>query len=189
MVSMTLRGRQRGVTYLALLLAIAMMGAILGAVGEVSRTVQQREREKELLFVGNEYRRAIGLYYQRTPGPAKQFPRSLEVLLLDDRYPGVQRYLRKLYRDPITDSSDWGLFKTPDGAIMGVYSRSEAAPIKVAGFVGRNAEFEGATQYSAWKFVTNAAAPAPALAKRPLPATPAATPDAVPPSGPQTPTR
>lgn len=185
MASVTLLRRQRGVTYLALLLAIAMMGAILGAVGEVSRTVQLREREKELLFIGNEYRRAIGLYYQHTPGSAKQFPHSLEALLQDDRYPSVQRYLRKLYRDPVTDSSDWGLFKTPDGAIMGVYSRSEAAPIKVAGFAGLNAGFEGVTKYSEWIFAyTPTGRPAPVQGSAPTSATPAAAVPAVVPSAP-----
>lgn len=145
-------GRQRGFTYLAVLLIVAIMGAGLGATGQVWRTVQQREREKELLFIGNQYRQAIGRYVERGPGGQRQFPRQLEDLLQDKRYPGVQRYLRKLYRDPMTNSVDWGIVRGPDGGIAGVFSKSEDKPLKVAGFTARDARLEGATKYSDWIF-------------------------------------
>jgi hypothetical protein len=35
---------------------------------------------------------------------------------------------------------------------MGVYSLSEKEPLKVAGFTVENADFEGKTRYSEWKF-------------------------------------
>ena len=60
--------RQRGFTYLTLLFAIAIAGIVLAKTGIDWSQDAQREKEKELLFVGDQYRHAIALYYQRTPG-------------------------------------------------------------------------------------------------------------------------
>jgi type II secretory pathway pseudopilin PulG len=143
---------QQGFTYLALLFAITLLGAGMALTGEVWHTAAQREREQQLLFVGNELRTAIGRYYERTPGPAKQFPRSLDLLLEDARQAVPQRYLRRIYFDPMTSSADWGLVMRGD-AVIGVYSRSSAVPMKSARFSQEDAGFEEAATYSDWKFV------------------------------------
>jgi type II secretory pathway pseudopilin PulG len=147
-----LRARQTGFTYLAILFAIAVAGVVLAKVGMNWSQAAQREKETELLFIGNEYRKAIMLYYERTPGSVKKYPAKLEDLLLDTRYVTPQRYLRKLYRDPITGQAQWGLSMSPEGGIMGVYSLSADAPIKSAGFGRRDAAFEGAGKYADWIF-------------------------------------
>lgn len=144
---------QRGFTYLAVLFLVAIMGAGLAAVATVWQMMLQREKEQELLFIGHQFRRAIGLYYERTPGAAKQFPADLGQLLRDDRYVTNQRYLRRIYDDPMTGRAEWGLVKTPDGRIMGVYSLSEAAALKTGNFAMADAEFAGKTSYSEWKFI------------------------------------
>ena len=143
---------QAGYTYLVLLLVVALMGAALGATGVLWHTAQTRDKEIELLYIGNEYRRAIQLYHANTPGPVKQYPREFEQLLKDPRLPVVRRYLRKLYRDPITGKREWGVIKAPDGGIAGVHSLSESAPYKTANFKKTDAEFEGKTKYSEWRF-------------------------------------
>lgn len=150
---MVKKGAQRGFTYLAVILMVAMMGAGLGATGQVWRTAQQREKERELLFIGNEYQQAIGRYVERGPGGARRFPRRLEDLLVDSRYPNIQRYLRKLYRDPMTGGLDWGLVRASDGGIAGVYSKSQDKPLKIAGFAPWDARLERAEKYSDWIFV------------------------------------
>ena len=144
--------RQAGFTYLTVLFAIAFMGLGLALTGEVWHTALARDREAELLYVGNQYRRAIERYYVSGP---RQFPRALEDLLKDPRKPGTERYLRKLYFDPMTGKSEWGMVKAPEGGIMGVYSLSEDSPKKVANFGFANKEFEGASKYSDWKFLYN----------------------------------
>ncbi len=146
--------RQVGFTYLTVLFAVAFMGLGLALAGEVWQTALARDREIELLYAGNQYRRAIERYYVSGP---RQFPGTLEDLLKDPRKPGTERYLRKLYFDPMTGKSEWGLVKGPEGGIVGVYSLSEGSPIKVAGFAFANKEFEGATKYSDWKFLYNPA--------------------------------
>ena len=118
------------------------------------RVIGKGNKERELLFVGEQFRQAIALYYWRTPGGAHQYPKSLEALLEDKRWPVTQRYLRKIYRDPITGMNEWGVIEAPGGAgIMGVYSKSEEVPIKTAGFPARWTAFEEARNYADWKFV------------------------------------
>lgn len=140
-----------GFTYVGLLLLVAMMGISLTVVCQVWQTMQKREKEVELLFVGDQIRRAIGLYYANTPGGRERYPRSLEDLLKDPRYPGVRRYLRKIYRDPITGRAEWGLVKAGD-VITGVYSLSDEEPLKKTEFRLVDRSFEGKTKYSDWVF-------------------------------------
>ena len=142
-----------GFTYVALLIAVAVIGVGLAAIGPVSHTFQLREKEGQLLFVGDEFRRAIGMYYERSPGGLKQYPKKLEDLLRDERYPNVQRYLRKIYADPVTGKKDWGLVEVPGIGIMGVYSLSELPPVKTANFPALYQSFQNARTYSDWKFV------------------------------------
>jgi type II secretory pathway pseudopilin PulG len=167
--------RVAGFTYLTILFVVAIMGLGLALTGEVWHTVALREKEAELLHVGNHYRKAIERYYLSGP---RQYPRSLGDLLKDPRKPGTERYLRRLYPDPVTGSDEWGIVKAPDGGIMGVHSRSEDKPLKVAGFRPPAQQgFESAKQYSDWKFVytppAQAAAPKPAAPKAAAPTPPA----------------
>lgn len=140
----------RGFTYLAVLLLVALIGIGLAATGEVWHTVAMREKEAQLLYVGDRYRRAIERYY--SSGPA-QYPRRLQDLLKDPRKQDTERYLRKLYPDPLGAGGEWALVKAPDGGIMGVYSPSEGKPIKRAGFSPDDSDFAKASAYSDWKFV------------------------------------
>ena len=146
---------ERGFTYLVLLAVVAAMGIVLAAAGEVWHMALKREKEQELLFVGDQFRRAFALYTQHTPGNARRYPLSLEELLKDSRSPGVARYLRKIYPDPITGSTQWGLIKGPNGEIFGIHSLSEDEPVKKSGFSLADLKFEGRTKYSDWVFMDN----------------------------------
>ena len=147
------RGGEHGFTYLGLLAAIAVIAIGLAAASPVARTLQMRDKERELLFVGDQFRRAIASYYEKTPGPLKQAPKSLEQLLKDDRYPDVQRYLRRIYADPITGKKEWGIVDIPGRGIVGVYSLSNDKPVRTANFPSRYKNFAGKDKYSDWKFV------------------------------------
>ena len=147
-----------GFTYIGLLIFIALMGIGLALAGQVWHTAMQSEKEKELLFVGDQIRTAITKYYEGSPGGAKKFPKSLEELLDDRRHPTTKRHLRKIYRDPMTGEARWGLVESPTGGIMGVYSLSKGEPRKIAGFGVRDEAFADATSYAAWKFAYSATA-------------------------------
>jgi len=149
-----MRGRQRAFTYLGVLILVAILGSLLAVAGRAWRTQVMRERETELLFVGDQYRQAIRRYADNTPAGAPRYPGELKDLLKDPRRPVIARYLRKLYRDPITGSRDWGIVKAPDGGIAGVYSRSEDKPFKQSNFSAKDASFEAKEKYSEWWFVS-----------------------------------
>ena len=162
---MTARHYARGFTYLGALFAIGIMGAVLAATGTVFSQSAQREKERELLHVGNQFRRAIGLYYERTPGTVKRFPSAVDELLLDTRHLTVQHYLRRLHADPITGKVEWGYVRAPDGGIMGVHSLSEAAPIKSGNLRKNNESFVNAARYTEWQFIYVPATGAPVASK------------------------
>ena len=155
---------EQGYTYLAMLVAVAVMSAGLAATGDVWSHAAKREKEAELLFIGQQFRQAIAFYYEQSPGAAKQYPAKLEDLLEDKRFPTSRRHLRRLYADPMTGQPDWGIIEAPGGGIMGVHSRSGAEPVKKAEFGLRDRSFHQATNYYEWRFFyeppTMAAVPA-----------------------------
>jgi type II secretory pathway pseudopilin PulG len=145
-------GRQNGFTYLGLLIIVMIMGAGLAATGTLFSHDAQREKERELLFVGHEFRNAIESYYRRSPGAAA-YPKTLEDLVEDNRFPTPQHHLRRIYADPMTGQPDWALVEAPGGGIMGVHSRSEAAPVKTGNFDAADGDFADAQRYADWQFV------------------------------------
>jgi len=148
-----LHRQQSGFTYLGLLLIVAVMGTGLAAYGELWSHANQREKEKQLLFVGHQIRDAIASYYNKSPG-AKVYPKKLEDLVEDKRFPLPMHHLRRVYADPITGSTEWKLVAAPgDAGIMGVASKSEEAPVKTANFAVKDQDFENADQYAKWAFV------------------------------------
>jgi len=144
--------RQRGVTYLALLFAVAITSGLLAASASLWSQVQRREREKQLLWAGDQIRRAIVAYSQSATNAGNRYPATLQDLLLDARSAAPRRYLRQVYDDPMTRGTDWGLLRNPQGRIVGVYSQSDGAPVKTAGFPAIYAGFESAVTYNDWKF-------------------------------------
>jgi type II secretory pathway pseudopilin PulG len=152
-----MRRGEHGFTYIGLLIAVALISVGMAAIGELTSTAIKRDREQELLFAGDQIARAIESYLAATPGGARQSPRALEDLVADRRTLTTRRHLRQVYRDPMTNSKEWGIVAAPDGGIAGVYSRSTAAPLKVAGFTKDYTSFAGAKSYAAWRFVAKAA--------------------------------
>lgn len=152
MVVLKIGHSESGFTYLALLFYVATMGALMAITGLIWSTAQQRERERELLYIGDQFRIAICHYYLATPGSIKRYPATLDDLLWDKRQSTTERYLRRIYADPMTGSTEWGIVHTPDGGIGGVYSLSESTPIKTRGFSLHDVDFAHATHYSKWRF-------------------------------------
>ena len=144
-----------GFTYIGLLLAIAMIGISMAVAAELWQTTAQREKEAELLFIGHQFRDAIEKYYKSDRGSGG-FPEKLEDLLQDPNVDDPTRYLRKIYRDPMTGSQQWGLVRDEDsGEIRGVFSLSTGQPIKRSGFDKADVGFTDKLSYAEWKFIYN----------------------------------
>jgi type II secretory pathway pseudopilin PulG len=147
------QSQQRGYIYLWTLFAVMLAGVMLAGAGQMWQTVAQREKELDLLFVGDQFRRAIESYHDSSQGgAASRYPESLEQLLKDERGPTIRRHIRKIFIDPMTNSHDWGLIEQQDGGITGVYSLSTGVPIKRANFPEDYSAFEKAKNYQDWKF-------------------------------------
>jgi type II secretory pathway pseudopilin PulG len=151
----------KGFTYIALLVAITIIGITLGSAAKSWQNIAQRDKEEELLFRGNQYRLAIQSYvnYQGR----HQYPNSIEVLLKDERSPNGKRHLRQWYKDPMT-GEDFELVRDMlhGNNITGVHSKSDKTPIKQAEFPPELQDFTGKTKYSEWQFVMGPTVTAPA---------------------------
>lgn len=112
------RHSQRGYALLAVLagLAILAMGATMAM--QDWETQGKRAREAELAYRGNQYVRAVRLYFKKY-GHA---PHTLADLT--DYHTGQPRFIREAYKDPMAkadaDGGGWRLiFVMPNGQLMG----------------------------------------------------------------------
>ncbi len=161
------RINSKGFTYLTALMLVMVMGIMLGVIGQSWRSIMQREREEELLFRGTQIRDAIARWYTPRPGQHQPTPlRDLKDLLQDPRSLTTVRYLRRLYKDPIT-GKEWAVINDPNKGISGVASTSQDKPLKVGGFPDDLQDFTDKQKYSDWQFVYVASGSRPAGASRP----------------------
>ncbi|MGK5054119.1 type II secretion system protein [Janthinobacterium sp. RB2P8] len=173
--------RQRGFTYLGLIILVAILG-LVGAAGlKMGSLLQRQAAEQELLDIGAQFVDALQSYAGATPPGQPQQPPNLAALLRDPRFPQVRRHLRKLYVDPITGRAEWGLLYQPGSqGIIGMHSLSSSAPLKVGNFEARFTGFEGKSHLSEWQFVAGGPVPPAGLVPADMPAPPALFPPAAP---------
>lgn len=146
------RQQEKGFTFVAVLVVLALCMLGLGIAGPLWSQQVRREREQELLRIGAMYAQALRSYRDASPGSLKQYPDRLEALLLDTRYVGVRRHLRKLYADPMNPGRPWGLVLDVDKRIVGVYSLSDEAPVAQGALEVEGVSLAPAQHYSQWKF-------------------------------------
>jgi hypothetical protein len=111
---------ERGFTYLALLIVVAILGIGLTAVSEMWTATAQRQRLAQIDWIGEQFVSAISSYYESSPGTLKQHPVSLDELLEDKRFLTVRRHLRQIYVHPLTGMREWEPLRGPDGAVIGI---------------------------------------------------------------------
>lgn len=145
-----------GYTFVAVLILLAVVSTGLAVAGPTWAQQGQRERERELLRIGALYAQALASYRDASPGSAKQYPQTLDALLLDTRFIGTRRHLRKLYPDPVTGVAEWGIVRDEEGRILGVHSLSHEAPLIDAEVVLDDRVLPSARKYSDWKFIAKA---------------------------------
>ncbi|OQW83896.1 MAG: hypothetical protein BVN30_04925 [Proteobacteria bacterium ST_bin16] len=116
--------RESGFVYLWALFSVVLAGVVMAGAGQVWQAKAQREKEAELLYVGEQFRKAIMSYYNTG---TKQFPETLEELIEDKRAAATKRHLRKIYIDPITNTTEWGIIEEPPPGGNTVSGNSPAA--------------------------------------------------------------
>ena len=170
------RRRESGYAMVALIMAITVMAIAMTVAMPVWKHAAQREKEEELVFRGQQYAHAIGMFQRRT---ANAYPPSLDVLV-------QQKFLRKKYKDPITNDDfvpiPQGQAQTPPGAQAGQQGRGQppgaatpgtpAPGAATGGIIGVTSKskdesirlYNGRSHYNEWAFVYTAPAQAPGTA-------------------------
>ncbi len=163
-------GNQQGAMLIFALVAVVIMGFAAAMAGSSWKTVMQRAKEEQLLWVGQQYVKAIESYYGTDfggkPRPKDQgsgtgtdgkvtgtgvLPNSLDDLVRDPRALHVVRHLRRIYQDPMT-GEDFVILKDPGGRIRGVRSTSTATPFRTENFPEGLEDLAGKERYDQWEF-------------------------------------
>jgi type II secretory pathway pseudopilin PulG len=114
------RHNESGYTLLMVVFMVATSLIFASAVLPNLLTQGRREREQEAIWRGEQYERAIGLYYRKFG----RYPTKIEDLTQQTN--GV-RFLRKAYTDPMNkDDGSWRfIYVGPNGQLIGsVHSQS-----------------------------------------------------------------
>jgi general secretion pathway protein G len=112
--------RQAGLTLVELIVAFTILLTLTAMALPMARYKVRRERERDLRVALKEIRAAIDKYKDMAEagqlGQVKlgteNYPETLEMLVEGVKIPGPQdkkiRFLRRMPRDPFTNSTDWG---------------------------------------------------------------------------------
>lgn len=110
---------QSGYALIVILLLLALVLISLSTAVRPVLTEAQRQKEEELIFRGDQYKRAIGRFYRKFG----RYPLKIEELVrTNDR-----NFLRRPFPDPMTPDGKWRILRAgPSGEIIG--SRLEQKP-------------------------------------------------------------
>lgn len=160
-----------GFAYHGVLFAVLGTALALASGARLLSNELRRDKEADLLACGDEIKRAIEKFHQRNTAGSNTYPLRLEHLLRDPQQAGIQRYLRKICRDPMQEQDspdrksapDWALVLDAKGQVIGVHSKSMREPLKRGGFAQAYEAFRRARHYADWQFIAAGAVPAPQL--------------------------
>jgi general secretion pathway protein G len=116
------RHRERGLTLVELIVAIAILAILAGAAVPLARTTVRRTKERELRRDLWEMRDAIDRYKDAADRGAFQikvgtegYPPDLETLVKGIDSNGKKlRFLRRIPVDPMTGNTEWGMRSMQD---------------------------------------------------------------------------
>ncbi|HYZ83367.1 MAG TPA: type II secretion system protein, partial [Bryobacteraceae bacterium] len=118
--------RQSGLTLVELIVAFTILSILTAMAVPMARYKLRRDREKELRYALETVRKAIDKYKDdcdagklgQTKLGSDCFPENLEMLVEGVKAGGSvdkkMRYLRRIPRDPFTNSTEWGLRSNQD---------------------------------------------------------------------------
>jgi general secretion pathway protein G len=116
------RAGERGLTLIELIVAIVIIGILMGAALPIARISVKREKERQLRRALWEMRDAIDRYKDAADRGAFQvklgtegYPPDLETLVEGVDVQGKKvRFLRRIPVDPMTGDADWQLHSMQD---------------------------------------------------------------------------
>jgi type II secretory pathway pseudopilin PulG len=166
---MTARNPESGYTLLLLVATVTVMLITMGVGVPFWRYVVRDDKEQELVFRGGEIADAIAEYQKKNANAA---PATLEILV-------EMKFLRRLYRDPMTSDGQWRLVHqsdvvgpgqrgrivqrqrgaaTPDKTTAGTAAQGRETIGPIVGVASLSKEkglrtFNGQTTYDQWLFI------------------------------------
>jgi type II secretory pathway pseudopilin PulG len=113
-ITTTRRGNQAGYVLLMVVFMVATLSILALAALPNILTEGRREKEAEMVWRGQQYTRAIGLYYKKFG----KYPTKIEDLT---RQTNGVRFLRQAYADPMNkDDGSWRfIYVGPNGQLIG----------------------------------------------------------------------
>src|ERR1039457_4761394 len=155
----------RGYTLVALMVGLTVMSILIAAVLPMASAESQRDKEAELIFRGFQYAEGIRTFRKRYG----RYPNTLK-----EMFEMRPRTLRKLWKDPMTNSDKWGLITlagapltTPGGGMAptpaptptpgGLGNPGTAPPGPIMGVYSTSKKkgyrlFSGRENYNEWQF-------------------------------------
>jgi type II secretory pathway pseudopilin PulG len=94
----TREGESGFVLLAVIFLTVVLLISLAVAAPKIARSIQ-RDKEMETIHRGEQYKRAIKLYYQKFGS----YPTSIDQLVETNQI----RFLRRKYKDPLTGKDDW----------------------------------------------------------------------------------
>ena len=119
-------GNERGLTLVELIVAFTILSVLSGMAVPLARYKVRRDRERELRYALREIHSAIDKYKDAADmgqiGPVKigtdNYPETLEILVEGVKMTGQVdkkiRFLRRIPKDPFTNTTDWGKRSSQD---------------------------------------------------------------------------
>ena len=120
------RRRQAGITLIELVVAMAVLTVLAGAVVPISRFAVKRQKELELRHALRSMRNAIDEYkkfcdagvIQKEGVDSECYPTEMEILVEGIEKVGALgqkvKFLRRIPMDPMTKSKEWGMLSYQD---------------------------------------------------------------------------
>jgi len=114
----------RGSAFLIVVFFAAVMLIAAGAATKSLLTEGRRQQEEDLIWRGNQYARAVKLFYRKNG----RFPTSMDELTKPQN---KIRFLRRAYEDPVnTEDGSWRLiYVSPSGQLIGSVRQGAAVGI------------------------------------------------------------
>lgn len=152
------RRGQRGLTYLEVMITVSILLILAAAAIPVARTAIRRQREMELRSALREVRNAIDQFkkysdqglIQQEGLETEGFPKELDSLVEGTSLVGAidkkMRFLRRVPKDPMTGTTEWGLRSLQDDPNSLTWGRQNVFDL----YTTSEAEGLDGTAYATW---------------------------------------
>lgn len=154
------RASEAGYNFVALVIAVTVLNVMLAAALPLWSTAIRRDKEEELIARGLQYAEAVRVFVNKFGRPPTKLKELIEV---------EPRSIRQLWKDPMTEDGEWGLFVQPPGRNNKPVKLPPAQPnafgqkpktqpnVPIAGVYSLSTEealrtFFGRAQYDQWEF-------------------------------------